>query len=30
MEAEQIAKDAKFPPEIQSEIIKEYADKLFN
>ena len=29
MEAEQIAKDANFPREIQSEIIKEYADKLF-
>ena len=29
MEAEQIARDANFPREIQSEIIKEYADKLF-
>lgn len=28
-EAEQIARDANFPREIQSEIIKEYADKLF-
>ena len=30
MEAEQIARDANFPREIQSEIIKEYADKLFH